>query len=129
MQEYDQLTLRPEIVAKVVLGEKFTGHGITMFSCVIPSEIERARNEISNEQAEEFVRLVDRRCRTCWEVQAEWFTKCVRSKTGAGRDRLYDVIRHWLSAYLKDPVAFAATGRAYLSNPIPKESHGLAEVS
>lgn len=71
-------------------------------SCILSFRIEALRQAMTSEQVQEFCRQVDIRCRAAYEVRADYFMKCVNSKTNRGRDQLIEVwFRHWLVSFLQ----------------------------
>lgn len=99
----------PSVIAESVVLEVYTHQevSIALRSEAFAQEIESLRKKLTPAQKVEFVHLADKWCRDAYEQDAPWFMKIVRSKSNRGRDGLYNFIRHWFSAYCRNPEAFA----------------------
>lgn len=107
--KYDQIPFIPSLIASVVLETVYTGQDISirLRNQRTVDQVESLRENMSEEDRDEFVRLVDNRCRRAYAAQAEWFMKCVNAKGDKGRDQLYIWVFHWLASYLHDHKKFA----------------------
>lgn len=108
---YEDLILMPEVIADTVATSQYTGCEMSdRIRC--GSQVEKTemlRSQMTREQRQEFVQAVDKRCRLAYEAKADWFIKCIRSKSNHGRDTLYNWVRHWLASYLNNPAIFLRT--------------------
>jgi hypothetical protein len=101
-RRYDDLPLMPDVMAETVVSQPYTGEewSNAARSHYEVERIERLRRALTEDQRRDFVAWVDARCRYAYEAQAEWFLKCVRSKTNRGRDQMLHVwVPHWLAAF------------------------------
>ncbi len=105
-KSYDHLPLLPNILAEKVATEVYTGEEMSLqirdFKLV--AETEEKRKKMTHDEVRTFGEVCDTLCRQCYEAKAEWFLKCVRSKTNSGRDQLEVILKHWLCAYLHNPI-------------------------
>lgn len=106
MTRYEDLPLLPHVIAETVCSQVYDGSEISYNSQSQILAVEAKRQQMTSEEIAEFASLCDTRCRLAFTNRAEWFRKCVRSKSNRGRDQLYVWIRHWLAAFLTDPQAF-----------------------
>jgi hypothetical protein len=106
--EYDELPLIPSVVARRVCELPYTGYELDHRPELVEA-IERRRYLMTEADIRAFVKQTDERCRAAYEEKADWFMKCVRSKTTRGRDQLYAWVSHWLSSFLgnKEPKIMA----------------------
>lgn len=102
---YEDLHLMPHLIAERVCGIPYTGQELSSPPSWV-DKIEKRRQNMTNDDVHEFSQLADQRCKAAYEIKADWFMKCVRSKTNAGRDQLYVWLTHWLASYLMDPSLF-----------------------
>jgi len=130
---YDSLPLIPTIIADAVCGLPYTGQEISVHlrSASDVERVESRRRAMTPEQRREFADLCEVRCRAAYKAEAEWFLKCVRSKTNAGRDRLYLWIAHWLTAYLHDPEAYRermGSDLVFRNPPVRRDTRGVLVI-
>lgn len=105
---YDELVIVPSIIASEVAAETYTGQEVSvqLRSGRTVDAVEKRRKQLTDAEVREFAELCDKRCRAAYEAGAPWFRKIARSKTNAGRDQLYQWVRHWFSAYCLYPDKF-----------------------
>lgn len=105
---YENLPFIPFFIAETVCEEEYTGIEVSIKhrSQSQVDKIESLRKAMYRESIADFATLANQWCLDAFNVRADWFMKCAKSKTDAGRDQLYMWIRHWLSAYLTNPVKF-----------------------
>jgi hypothetical protein len=96
MIPYDQQPLIPYIVAVGVCYQQLPD-----------AQLERKRNEMTEEQVAEFALAFNEHCRAAYKLKAGWIVKCFASKTG--RAELCVWATHRLNGYLK-------TGKYYPSS-------------
>lgn len=99
---YDQLALIPSVIAETVVTSVYRGteQSMKIRDARFVMEVEAKRKALTKEQVALFVSQCDKRCRDAYAVKADWFMKCVRSRSNRGRDQLYTWIQHWLSAFV-----------------------------
>jgi hypothetical protein len=98
---YDDLALKPHIMARCVLDRPYTGEEMGGgYSQDFIDRVERVRVSLTPEERVAFVKSVDEQCRAAYDVEADFFMKCVRSKTNSGRDQMLFVwVPHWFAAF------------------------------
>lgn len=108
--QYDQIPFTPFLIAAIVLDTVYTGQDIStkLRNQKNIDKVESLRQNMSVEDRVEFANMVDKRCRKAFEIQAEWFMNCVRSKNNKGRDQLYVWVYHWMTSYLTNKENFIA---------------------
>ena len=107
MTSYDDLPIIPAIVAEEVLERPYAGNELqSRFSDSEIKMIEKRRQNLSFEDKQKFITICDQKCRAAYEQKADWFLKCVNSKSSQGRDQLYVWFTHWMVSYLKDKGRF-----------------------
>lgn len=99
---YDDLVIIPRIVAETVVQRKYTGNEVSdrQWSADKVRHIEQLRSQMTEEQRNDFAKYADDYCRAAYDRKADWFMKCIRSKSARGRDQLYVFVTHWLAGYL-----------------------------
>ena len=104
-KKYEDLTLLPCLIADAVCGREYKGEewSEALRSQPTVDRIEALRSKMTREQADEFCRIADDRCRRAYERKMPWFNKIVQARGDRGRDQLYVWITHWLAAYLVNP--------------------------
>lgn len=105
---YFQLQFVPTIIADEVCQQVYTGQELSrsLRNSAWINTIEQRRLAMTDQQRSIFASLCETRCFDAYERQAEWFEKCVKSKSNRGRDQLYVWVRHWLASYLNNPERF-----------------------
>ena len=105
---YEHIPFIPGVIARCVTEQPYIGQdmSIQIRSAAHVATVEGLRQKMTPAAVDEFVDLTDRMCRTAFEAGADWFMKCVRSRTNTGRDQMYIWAAHWLSGFLVDPVGF-----------------------
>ena len=101
--KYEDLVLSPHFVAGTVIDTVYDGSELSNSSPIQAAKLESVRQGLPEAHRKEFVTLTDNRCRAAYEVKADWFMKCIRSRSNAGRDQLYIWVTHFLASYLHDP--------------------------
>ena len=98
---YCELPLVPSIIARMVANETYKGQelSVQIRNSAIIERIEKARQEMSPNQIEQFIQLCDISCKEAYSNKSDWFISCVNNDKG-GRDQLYNWIRHWLVKFL-----------------------------
>lgn len=100
MKPYDDLHLLPYIAAETVVNTPYDGSELSSearCSATI-QKLETARQALTPEERETFVKWADQRCRGAYHANVKWFRDCLRGNQG--RDQLYVWMRHWLAAFL-----------------------------
>jgi hypothetical protein len=99
---YDSLTIIPRMVAETVVQRKYTGNEISdrQWSADKVRLIEQLRSQMTEDQRNAFAKYADDYCRAAYERKADWFMKCIHSKSNRGRDQLYMFVTHWMAGYL-----------------------------
>jgi hypothetical protein len=105
---YENLSLVPIIVAETVCSHPYTEQEMSWQarSAERAEKVEAKRKDLTIKQRQEFVDVCDARCRAAYNARADWFMKCVRSKSRMGYDQLYIWMSHWMASYLNDPETF-----------------------
>jgi hypothetical protein len=101
---YDNLPLVPTIIADVVANREYTGQelSIQIRSGDFVNRIEGLRKRMSETYLRRFIEMVDSRCRTAYENDADWFMKIVHARGESGRNQIYIWVSHWLAGFLID---------------------------
>lgn len=104
---YHELPLVPSIIADTVAGRPYDGSewSTKVRSASSVERFEGLRQQMTASHVEEFIYRCDQLCRLAYEDRADWFLKIVRGGN-RGRDQLYMVIQHWLTAYLNNRERF-----------------------
>lgn len=108
---YDDIPVLPSIIAETVCSEVYTGQEWSLQrrpGIAYIERIEAARKAMTPEQVREFAGLADTWCHKAYEQRVSWMLDAAEAKDSSGRDSLYVFIRHWMVAYLTNPVAFRA---------------------
>jgi hypothetical protein len=105
---FDDLSILPGVVASQVLAEVYTGQEVSDHarSPKQVASIERIRQQLNPGQRLQFETATELRCRKAYACDAPWIIKIMNSNSNAGRDMLYQFVRHWLAAYCLYPDKF-----------------------
>lgn len=114
-KSYDQLSIVPHIVAHCVCGDVYNGDAISNDYPSFIATIESLRQEMTQEQRNEFIETVDKRCRFAYDSKIDWFVKIAKGGN-MGRDTLYDYVRHWLASYLNNRSLFMLHSKESLNH-------------
>jgi hypothetical protein len=108
MTPYEQLALRPDIVAVVVAEHEYKGEewSLQLRDGGLVQQVEERRRKLTRAQVDAFADAVDALCRASYARKARWFMRIVRARGNRGRDQLYTWASHWLCSYALRPEKF-----------------------
>ena len=95
---YDELTLQPHVIAKMVVTSPYDGRELSNNPAYMVTKVESLRQQMPELHQQAFVQACDNRCREAYEIGADWFMACLNGNRG--RDQLYNWVKHWLASYL-----------------------------